>query len=1347
MAAPPFRTNPSAIARYFFHDCERFLYYSAADPRRRRREGIPEPEFDHSPLVEAILASGYCWEEDVITRLLHGRVVIAPGQGELHTRRLAPAATLRSLRREPPGRFLYQPTLVPPSLFYQAHGIDPQLVVISDNHPDLVEVLPYKEEGRVLRVLDVKRGESLKLTHRVQILLYALQLQTLLDSEGISSARVDLDRGAVWLGKQSQPEVFELAAFRPHLERFLRHDLGRILSGRADDARWHLYARCEWCEFFQHCREEMRRTNDVSRLEQLTTYGKRHLVEEARVRSLPELGRFLARPEADEVLNRCASLAGQRHRLQVRVAALETDEPQLHGAASPDLPQGENLGLFLTLQQEPLGQSIYLAGLLITARADLREPVFGQVLVERLCQATDRPQPCVFLAERPDDVPLVRRHFVEQLDELLGRVHLYNSRQGAWKDQLSLQAYVHTEQERGLLFTLLLEALQEPPLAEKAMTLLFHFQGPELMHADRHPGTEIAYPVVVLQNAVNRLLALPVEVSYTLPEMLQALGSSFHYTRKDYFHFPLGHGLRAEALHAAWYGGKIANLDEVRQQTRFYLLALQALLRAVREHAAGHLFAWPPKFVLPSGAGLSDRLLSRLAFFTRYESLLRCLDIREKRAEARPTQVLLGRVIELQARTSYDMEVLGNLSVEPEANGFPSWLLVRDTDEGRRAQIEYADYWYRNKVYGGPDSPHRAVVGVQSITTTSSPQPLSPKGRGASGTAPRPLGERGRGEGTVVLRLTYARPFQDRPPLDGERFLLYPRFTDFTTEGLVRYLEGLDQSGGGLFLELLRHPEQAAAAHPLPRKVLALAGQAADALHFTPSQRAAYRAIARRRVTAVWGPPGTGKTHFLASAIVGLAAAHARAGLPFRVLVTAFTHAAIENLLRQLAQQRGTRDEWRVASEEKRAKTASSLATHHSPLATRHSPLTTRHSPLVLGKAKYWQGATAFAETVPDDGLALWLEAHPHAVLGATVYSCLKDHEALARFDLVVIDEASQVRVPEAAVAVGLVGGTGRLVLAGDHLQLPPIVAGSYPDAPPGEPLLHRSIFEAVFGKEEKGHRNEVTGPRQGSASSWRRQLLENFRMNDVLTSVAARLLYGPRYTPVNAEVASRRLPFQPGRGLDPLVGSCLDPSYPLVVVILDGPRAAQANVVEADLVAQLVVALREGLRGPDGRLYADNEIFFRRGVFVVSPHHAQIQAIQVELARQHRWTAKPFVDTVDKMQGQEAEAVIVSYGVADPEFALREAEFIYGLNRLNVAMTRARTKCVLCLPRPLLEATPQVLDVEAAAAGLAFMRQLVAVAEEHGEELTFEGEEAEAQLLRLGQVLVGFHSTPLPVE
>ena len=60
----------------------------------------------------------------------------------------------------------------------------------------------------------------------------------------------------------------------------------RILSGQAQDAAWHLFDRCEWCEFFDHCREEMRQCDDVSRLVQLTTYGKRHLREEAGVQTL-----------------------------------------------------------------------------------------------------------------------------------------------------------------------------------------------------------------------------------------------------------------------------------------------------------------------------------------------------------------------------------------------------------------------------------------------------------------------------------------------------------------------------------------------------------------------------------------------------------------------------------------------------------------------------------------------------------------------------------------------------------------------------------------------------------------------------------------------------------------------------------------------------------------------------------------------------------------------------------------------------------------------------------------------------------------------------------------------------
>jgi hypothetical protein len=140
--APPFHTNPSAVARYFFHDCERFFYFSSATPEQRKKENIPTPEFDHSPLVESILDSGHRWEKEVVENLLRGRVVVATGAGELHTRRLSPAQTLHCLRHERPGRYLYQATLSPPRQFYEAYGIDPGLVVVSDNHPDLIEVLP-----------------------------------------------------------------------------------------------------------------------------------------------------------------------------------------------------------------------------------------------------------------------------------------------------------------------------------------------------------------------------------------------------------------------------------------------------------------------------------------------------------------------------------------------------------------------------------------------------------------------------------------------------------------------------------------------------------------------------------------------------------------------------------------------------------------------------------------------------------------------------------------------------------------------------------------------------------------------------------------------------------------------------------------------------------------------------------------------------------------------------------------------------------------------------------------------------------------------------------------------------
>jgi hypothetical protein len=198
----PFQLSPSTLAQYFSRDCERYLRYRTAGKAERAASSIPERAFDSSPLMRAVLDSGYAWEEEVVRRLLTGRALVAAGAGPLHERRFSPEETLRLLRSARPGQLLYQATLQATPAIHHRLGLDPALVALADNHPDLIEVTAAGRRRR-LRVLDVKRSEEVQLGHYVQVLFYALELAALIDEAGITDAEVDLDTGGVWLGGQA----------------------------------------------------------------------------------------------------------------------------------------------------------------------------------------------------------------------------------------------------------------------------------------------------------------------------------------------------------------------------------------------------------------------------------------------------------------------------------------------------------------------------------------------------------------------------------------------------------------------------------------------------------------------------------------------------------------------------------------------------------------------------------------------------------------------------------------------------------------------------------------------------------------------------------------------------------------------------------------------------------------------------------------------------------------------------------------------------------------------------------------------------------------------------------------
>jgi predicted RecB family nuclease len=84
--------------------------------------------------------------------------------------------------------------------------------------------------------------------------------------------------------------------------------------------------------------------------------------------------------------------------------------------------------------------------------------------------------------------------------------------------------------------------------------------------------------------------------------------------------------------------------------------------------------------------------------------------------------------------------------------------------------------------------------------------------------------------------------------------------------------------------------------------------------------------------------------------------------------------------------------------------------------------------------------------------------------------------------------------------------------------------------------------------------------------------------------------------------------------------------------------------------------------------------------ILIVAPYNAQVSALARRLPPGAR------VGTVDKFQGQEAPIVFYSMATSTPEDAPRGMEFLYSLNRLNVAISRAQCVAVLVASPALFE-------------------------------------------------------------
>ena len=255
--------------------------------------------------------------------------------------------------------------------------------------------------------------------------------------------------------------------------------------------------------------------------------------------------------------------------------------------------------------------------------------------------------------------------------------------------------------------------------------------------------------------------------------------------------------------------------------------------------------------------------------------------------------------------------------------------------------------------------------------------------------------------------------------------------------------------------------------------------------------------------------------------------------------------------------------------------------------------------------------------------------------------------DALDTVDVLFVDEAAQMSLAN-VLAVSQAAKT--VVLIGDPQQLDQPIQGSHPDGTDVSALDHILAGEHTI-PAHKGLFLEKTWRLHPDICAYTSELFYDGKLSSraglevqVINAPGPISGSGLRYLPVEHEGNQ----------------NCSPEEAEAVGALVKGTLESQATWVDRD--------------GQEKPVTLDD-------ILIITPYNAQVFEIQQRLPGAR-------VGTVDKFQGQEAPIAIYSMATSSYADAPRGMEFLYSLNRLNVATSRA--KCI-----SIIVSSPQVFEAE----------------------------------------------------